>query len=171
MKSLIFKLFVGKNSASLGRAAATMLGGVILGSVLYSSGNLPDILAHPAPDDVVLADAFNEVVPSADEVKDGLTVEETVRTGFGFLLIWVSAFISYLRAKNLDWLANILGPLIGRSIPSLVRRSMTAVSGMLLYLGIQGSTDLPLAGVGESIILFVLGRALSAWEDGKRNPV
>jgi hypothetical protein len=171
MKAMLFKLFVGKNSASLARAAATMLGGVILGSALYSADALPDGLLYPSPEDAALAEAYNDVVPGEAAVKDGLTVDETVRIGFGFLLIWVARLTSYIRAKNLDWLANIIGLVIGRSVPSLLRSAMTATSGLLLYLGIKGSPDLPLAGIGEAIILFVLGRVFSSIEDGKRNPV
>lgn len=171
MKALLLKLFVGKNAPSLARALVTMFGGFILGSVLYTAGALPDGLLYPSPEDAALAEAYNNVVPGQAEVSDGLTVEETVRVAFGFLLIWVARLTSYLRAKHLDWLANIIGLVIGRSVPSLLRSAMTATSGLLLYIGVTASPNLPLAGVGEAFILFVLGRVFSAIEDGKRNPV
>jgi hypothetical protein len=172
MKSLLFKILVGKNAPSLGRALAALVVGAILASVLFASGSSPELPPIPG-DDPALVEAYQQHVPSAAEVRDGLTVDELVRVAIAFLIFWVARLNSWLRARNLDWLAKAIGFLIGRSIPSLIRSLMDVAAGGLLYLGIARpeAAHMPLAGVGEALILFVASRVFSAIEDGKRNPV
>lgn len=171
LKSLLFKVLVGKNAPSLGRALAAIVVGAILASVLFANGT-PELPPIPG-DDPALIEAYQEHAPSAAEVRDGLTVDELVRVGIAFLIFWVARLNSWLRARNLDWLAKAIGFLIGRSIPSLIRSLMDVAAGGLLYLGIvqPDLAHLPLGAVGEALILFVASRLFSAIEDGKRNPV
>lgn len=173
------KMFVGKNAPALGRAMANWVAGLFLASVLFNStAGMADVLAttEGAQIDPALAEAFDQVAVPREEVEDGLTVEETVRLLFAFALAWVSRLNSWLRAKNKDWLANAVGFVIGRSIWSLFRFALELVSGAVAFLAInpdatpEALSAMPLAGFGEALILFCLGRLLSAIEDGKRNP-
>lgn len=172
MKALILKLLVGKNAPALGRALAQLLAGAILASVLFAAGASPD-LPPIAGDDPALVEAYRDTAPSAAEIRDGLDVSELVRILVAFLIVWVARLNSWLRARNLDWLAKAIGFLVGRSVPSLIRCLMDVAAGGLLYLGIARPdvAAMPLAGVGEALILFAASRLFSAIEDGNRNPV
>lgn len=172
MKAILFKLFVGKNAAALGRALAQLIAGAILASVLFHGGEVPDLSPVPGTDPAI-ADAYRETAPTAEELRDGMTVEELARVAMAFLLVWAARFISYLRGRNLDWLASILGWIIGRSIPSLMRCLMDVAAGGLLYLGIAKpeAATMPLASVIAALILWIASRLSSALEDGVRNPV
>ncbi len=173
MKSLLFKIFVGKNAPALGRALAQFIVGAILASVLYAwhGSALPE---SPIPGaDPALVEAFDATAPSADEIRDGLDMQETVKVVMAFFILWVSRLTSFLRARNLDWLAQMIGWIIGRSIPSLFRCLMDVASGGLLYIGIA-KADAPqatLVSVISAMVLWIASRISSAIEDGKRNPV
>lgn len=164
IKTWIINAFVGKNAASWGRSVSTWLGGLLLASALFSS--------TPAPIDPSLGDAVVAVqAPLADQVTDGLTVEEGFRAGAGLLLIWLSRLISWFRARKLDWLANAMGFLIGRSADSAIRAAMTAVSGLLTYIGYTGGLKGHLGELAGAVILYVVARLYSAAQDSKANPV
>jgi len=110
-------------------------------------------------------------------VKDGLTVNEMVGTVLGLTAIWASAFVSWLRAKNLSWLANILGPIIGRSLPSFGRRLLVILAGLLARATAQPElapdvlAQMPLVNILGTLGLVALANWSSATEDAKRNPV
>jgi len=166
----IIAFFVGKNVPSLARALVTMLGTLLLASGLFDPAGVP---LDPA-----LADAAGQVeAVTPDQVKDGLTVGETVQVVMGILLLWASRLNSFLRAKNLDGVAKALGWLIGRSVPSLIRAGLTSCSALLAYL--TATPDVapdvianhPLSSIAAAVLTFGLGRVMSAIEDGKRNPV
>ena len=173
MKSLLFKLFIGKNLPAFGRAIAQLIVGAILASVLYhGAASLPGMSPIPG-EDPALVDAYHQTAPAADQIADGLDMEELVKVLVAFTILWVSRLNSFLRARNLDWLAKIIGWLIGRSIPSLCRTLMDVAAGGLLYLGIA-KADAPgatLVTVITAVLAWIASRLSSALEDGKRNPV
>ena len=164
IKTWIINAIVGKNAASWGRAVSTWIGGLLLASALFSS--------TPTPIDPSLGDAVVAVnAPLADQVTDGLTVEEGFRAAAGILLILFSRMISWLRARKLDWLGNSLGFLAGRSADSAIRAAMTAASGLLTYIGYTGGLKGSVGELATAAILFVVARLYSALQDSKANPV
>lgn len=169
MKALL-KLVVGKNIPHIARVVVTFVGGLLLATPLFS----PDTVAL----DPGVGSAITEIgAPSAAEVKDGLNVGELIGAGLGLVAIWVSAFVSYLRAKNYDWLANLIGPLIGRSLPSLGRRVLVILAALLARASAQPEmapealANLPVATALGSVLLVAFANLWSATEDAKRNPV
>ncbi len=173
MKSLLFKLFIGKNLPAFGRAIAQLIVGAILASVLYDvAASLPGMSPIPG-EDPALVDAFNQTTPAAEQIADGLDMEEIVKLVVAFAILWISRLNSFLRARNLDWLAQMIGWLIGRSIPSVCRCLMDLLSGGLLYIGIA-KADAPgatLATVITAVLAWIASRISSAMEDAKRNPI
>lgn len=170
MKDLLYNLVIGKNLPHAGRWLATFVGSLFLTGALFS----PETTAL----DASLADAAIAVqAPSAAQVEDGLTVQETFGTIGGFLLIWGSRLVSFFRAKNLDWVARIFGVFIGRSIPSGLRALMVIAAGALARFTAQPElapevlAQMPLANVLTAIALVIFANLTSATEDAKRNPV
>jgi hypothetical protein len=174
MKEKLLKFFVGsfvgKNKPHLARVVGTFVGGLLLMTPLFS----PET---PAIDPGVGV-AITEIhAPSADQVKDGLTVGELISAGLGLLMIWGSAFVSYLRAKNLDWLGNTLGPIFGRSLPSLGRRALVVAAAFFARVTAQPDlspeafSNMSVGGVLISLGLIAWANWSSATEDAKRNPV
>lgn len=167
-KILVF--VVGKNLPHLVRLIMTWLGAFILAGPVFDSGGIP---LDPALADAAIAAG----VPAAAQVQDGLTVGEVFSVVSGMLLIWGSRLMSLVRASRVDWLAGIIGPLIGRSLPSLLRAALVAVSGFLVRYtgeGAFGVDSLSGANVG-AVVLAVLSVLFANWfshvEDGNRNPV
>lgn len=182
MKSLklwIVRAFIGKNAASYGRALTHLLAGLILSSVLFQSGAV-DLSGAPIPGsaaiDPDLREAADAVAVSRAEIEDGLTPEELVKVILGIALAWLSRVFSWLRARNLDVVAKVLGFIIGRSIWSLVRFLLESMAGAFVYFGVMpGASPEALAGMPvpdllSALILFVSARLLSGTEDAKRNP-
>lgn len=170
MKNKIIKAVIGKNLPHVARVLMTALGAFILAGPMFT-GDVPAL-------DSTLGDAAEQVgVPSAEQVKDGLTNGEIAGWFSGILLMWASRAISYARAKKLDWLANLIGPLIGRSLPSLIRAGLVAVAGALARFTAQPElapdalADQPAANVIGAVLLVLLSNVFSATEDAKRNPV
>lgn len=170
MLNSIAHFFIGKNLPSFARAIATFVGTVLLSTVVFDPGGV-------ALDPALGEAADNLAVPSAAQIQDGVTFGEALSVVGGILLIWVSRFTSFLRAKNLPRVAKYVGPLIGRSIPSLIRAALTAVSAGLAYLTASPAArpedlaDQPLTlGIGAALS-FLMARVLSATEDAKRNPI
>lgn len=170
MKEKLLKLLVGKNLPHLARVACTALGAWLLTGALFS----PETVAL----DPSLGAAVEAIgAPSVAQVEDGLNVGELVAAIGGALLIWVSRLLSWLRAKNYDWLANIIGPLIGRSLPSLLRAGMTSLAVVLARFAVEPGVapealaDKPLASVLGAVAIVLFNNFLSATEDAKRNPV
>lgn len=170
MKEKLIQLVVGKNIPHLARVAITALGAWLLTGSLFS----PDTVAL----DPSIGDAIVEVqAPSAEQVQTGLEVKEIFGIIGGFGLIWLSRFLSYLRAKKLDWLANWIGPLIGRSLPSLLRAGMTIAAAAFARftaqpdLAPEAFADMPLASALAAGLLIVANNIFSATEDAKRNPI
>lgn len=169
IKSLA-KFVIGKNLPSFARSIATFIGTLLLSTVVFDPGG---VALDPS-----LGDAADVIaVPSAAQIQDGATFGETLSVLGGILLIWGSRFVSFLRAKNLDRVAGYVGPFIGRSIPSLLRAALTALSAGLAYLTASPAArpeDLvnqPITlGIG-AVLSFILARVMSATEDAKRNPV
>ena len=169
MKDKLLKLIIGKNLPHVARVLVTALGAFILTGQMFTG--------DPALDPTV-GDAVEQIgVPSAEQVKDGLTIGEIVSWVSGILLMWASRAISYARAKKLDWLANLIGPLIGRSLPSFGRAALVAIAGALARFTAQPElapevlADQPAANVIGAVLLVLLSNVFSATEDAKRNPV
>jgi len=170
--NLIKKIIIGKNAPAWGRAIVQVIVGAILASVLYA--NLPEGADFPVPLDPALVEAGDAVHVPQDQVEDGLTVDEGMKLLMAFILLWVSRFVSYVRARNLGWLADSIGWLIGRSIPSLLRTGADVLAGFFGYIGFVNFGDPGAADLGAiigAIILYVFSRISSATEDQKRNPV
>lgn len=170
MKDLLFKLIIGKNLPHFARWLATGLGAILLTGPLFS----PKTEAL----DAGLGPAAVEIgAPSADQVQDGMTVGELMAALGGTALIWSSRFISWMRARNLTGLARLIGPLIGRSIPSALRALMVIIAGALARFTAQPEiapdvlAGMPVANVIGSVLLVMFANLMSATEDAKRNPV
>lgn len=170
MKEFIIKLIVGKNLPHLGRVAVTALGSLLLSTALFS----PETAAL----DSTLGEAVELIgAPAASDIDEGVTFGEFARAILGIGLIWFSRFLSYLRAKNLDWLANLVGPLLGRSVPSLIRALLVGVGTTMAYFTKEPSAapeilaDQPVASLVTAAGSFLLANFLSGTEDAKRNPV
>jgi len=170
MKDKLLKLIVGKNLPHLARVAITALGAWLLTGALFS----PDTTAL----DPAIGDAIAEVhAPSAEQVRDGLDIGEIFGVVGGTFLIWLSGFLSYLRGRNYDWLANWLGPIIGRSLPSLLRAGMTVLAAAFARftaqpeLAPEAFAQMPAATAIGAVLLVIANNVFSASEDAKRNPV
>ncbi len=171
MKTQLIKFIIGKNTASLARAAATFVGSLLLASALFNGEGV-------ALDPSIGGDAAVQAnAPDAAAVKDGLTLGELASGTAGLILIWGSRFVSWLRARNLGWAARGVGFLIGRSVPSLIRAMLTAFAGGLAYLtgnpaeAPEVVAEHPVASVFAAMISFGMARWMSATEDAERNPV
>lgn len=151
---------VGKNAAHIARKLQTFIGGFLLSSALFEPGSI---------DSAINPDGYIPLIPG--EISDGLTTGETVRAIIGFILIWGSRVISYLRARNLDWAAEWVGLLIGRSIHSLTRALMTVYASILAYLGIQGGESMDIEKLLTAAIVLVVNGIYSKWQDEQDNPV
>jgi len=170
MKKFALKILVGKNIPHLARLAMTALGSLILTSSLFS----PETVAL----DPALGEAATQIqVPSEAEVKDGLTGGELAGVALGLLLVWASRLLSFARAQNLDWLAKIAGPFIGRSVPSLFRAILIAIGAAGAWFTKEPAAapeviaDHPLSTLLASVMSVLFANFLSSTEDAKRNPV
>lgn len=170
MKEKLIKFVVGKNLPHLARVACTFIGSALLATAVFSP--------EAAPLDAGVGEVIEQVpVPSAEGVRDGLTVGETVASVVGLLALWASRLMSWLRARNYDWAARIAGPLIGRSLPSFFRFLLVAAAGLLARLTAQPElapealANMPLATALGAIGAVLLANWSSATEDAERNPV
>lgn len=135
--NIVLKLIrplIGKNVASLARAAATFIG-----TGLVSIGAL-----------------------EAAQTADGVQVGELFQILSGLALVSASRVTSWLRAKEgisssvIAPMAEAMGPIIGRSIHSFVRAALTAVAGWLASAGlVEAGTDA--ASLGNMDIEHILG--------------
>jgi len=171
IKQFIFKSFIGKNIPTGARAITTFLASSLLiapsvTKIFYDGEIEPE-----------LAEAHQSIQVTKDEVNDGLTVGEVVRLIAGASIAWASAFISWSRARKLDWLGKNLGFLFGRSVDSLVRRLLTLISGGIAYLSSNPEmapeiiANHPVESVIASILTFASGRLISAFIDSGKNPI
>jgi len=156
----VLQWVVGKNSAHIARKIQTFIGGFLLSSALFKPGSI---------DGAIELEGYTPLIPA--EISDGLTTGETMRAIIGFILIWASRVISYLRARNLDWAAEWVGLLIGRSVHSLARALMTVYAAMLGYLGIQGDQGMDLEKLLTAAIVLVVNGIYSKWQDEQANPI
>jgi len=161
---ILLKVLIGKNSASLIRRIVTWIGAILVGVAIKVGGH-PD--AEPIP---------GVTLPGAGDLSGDMSVGDMLTAIIGVLLIWVSRFMSFLRARNLDWVAEWVGPLIGRSVPQLLGAGLAVVSGILGYVGYQDmeGTDLgtmPVTTLVGAVVAWMASAALSAFEDGTRNQV
>lgn len=151
--NIVLKLihpFIGKNAASLARAAATLIG-----TGLVSIGAL-----------------------EASQAADGVQIAELFQILGGLALVAASRMTSWLRAKEgisssvLAPAAEFLGPIVGRSLHSFARAAMTAVAGWLAAAGLveKGTDEVALGNMDlehllVSIILFLVARVYSYLQD------
>jgi hypothetical protein len=158
----IIQYVVGKNSAHIARKLQTFIGGLLLSSALFTGVIDPDIAGN--------LDGYNPLTPG--EISDGLTGGELIRAVLGFILIWASRIMSFLRARNLDWAAEWAGLLIGRSIHSLGRALFVVYASMLAYLGINEDPEgaISLERILAAAIAFAMAGIYSSLQDEKDNP-
>ncbi|MGE0412003.1 MAG: hypothetical protein AB7I98_03975 [Verrucomicrobiales bacterium] len=183
LKEILLKSLIGKNAPHLGRRIATFVGSLLLLTAPFSATPQP---LDPAIADVAVeegghiesaaqGDTIAEEInlPSVAEVNDGLTTSEIIHWGGGFLLILGSRVTSFLRAKNVGWLANIFGFLIGRGVHSAVRAGMTGLSAYLTVRGFtpNGDGSFGLAELLSAGLVWGATGLYSWWQDGRQNPV
>lgn len=155
--NIVLKLIrplIGKNVASLARAAATLIG-----TGLVSIGAL-----------------------DAAQTADGVQVGELFQILGGIALVAYARLVSWLRAKEgisssvLAPAAESMGPLIGRSLHSFARAALTAVSGWLAAAGLvekgTGGAELgnmDLEHLLGAVFFFLIARVYSYLQDrGKK---
>lgn len=163
MKNLILpiliKLLVGKNAQNLIRRIITFIGGYLLsGAVSLSAVGIDPALGE---------------LPELGDLGSNPTVGQIFQLMAGFLLVYVSRLMSWMRARKYDALAEWIGPLIGRSLPQLIGAGFGVISGGLARIGFDGQigADTPLAVVVGAVVTWAIAAGLSAFEDGRRNLV
>lgn len=151
--NIVLKLIrplIGKNVASLARAAATLIG-----TGLVSIGAL-----------------------EATQTADGVQIGELFQILGGLALVAFSRMTSWLRAKEgisssvLAPAAESMGPLIGRSLHSFTRAALTAVAGWLASAGLveEGTNEVSLGNMDlehllSAVFFFVIARVYSYLQD------
>lgn len=171
--TVLFKLLIGKNLPHLSRRLATFVGGLLIASVLFVQNSVE----FPTEFQPIPGESIALPSPSEAEVRDGVSVGELLRVVIGVVMVFAARVTSFLRAKNLGVVANVLGPLIGRSLPSLFRAGLTLAASFLAFL--TGMTGFDLGEIeGMQVTAFVgfimswlATSLLSMIEDGKRNPI
>lgn len=146
----ILRPLIGKNVPSLARSLSTLIG-----SSLVSIGAL-----------------------EAAQTADGVQVGELFQILGGIGLLGVSRISSWLRAKDgisssvVAPIVESVGPVIGRSLHSLIRAAMTAVAGWLGTVGLidpgtgtEAFANMDLSQVLSGVLLFVVARGYSFMQD------
>lgn len=172
MKEKIVSYLIGKNLPHLARVLMTALGALLLTLPLFD-GKAEAI-------DPSLIEAIEATdAPSRAEVEDGLTLSEVAGAILGFLLIWASRLVSWVRSIN-PQVGAWIGAFIGRSWPSLGRALLTGAGVVTArWIGSDNPPEVivntPLDSlIGQGLALLVpiiLGNIWSKTEDGKRNPI
>lgn len=159
----IIRYVIGKNAAHIARKLQTFIGGLLVSSSLFT-GTIDAGLAENL-------EGYNPLTPG--EINDGLTGGELIRVVLGFILIWASRIMSYLRARNLDWAAEWAGLIVGRSIHSLGRALFVVYASMLAWLGLNEDPNgaISLERIIAAAIAFGVAGIYSSLQDGKDNPV
>lgn len=168
MKLKFLNFLVGKNVSRIARVILTALGTFILTLPLFDPAG---VALDPTLGDA--ADAVGGV--SAETIQSGdFSLADLGTVLGGLVLIALSRIISWARAKNstvTEWLA----PIVGRSVPSLIRALLTAAGVFLArYTGSdmapEAIAQMPLAEVLALALPILIGNVFSAIEDGKKNP-
>jgi len=148
----LLRPLIGKNIASLLRSLVTLLGGFLVGLGLLT----------------------------ATQTADGIQVGEVVSVIGGALLMLASRLINWIRARtlfgrSLSPAADVLGPLIGRSLHSLTRAILTALAGGLIAIEAApvGATSpqieaLDVVNVLSALVLWGIGRIYSYFQEKPR---
>lgn len=168
MKLKLLNFIVGKNVSRIVRIILTALGTFIVTLPLFDPSG---VAIDPSIGDA--ADAVGSV--SAETIKSGeFTLADLGSVVGGLLIIALSKVISYGRAKN-PTVTKWLAPIVGRSIPSLIRTLLTATGVILArYTGSDLAPDAiahqPLVEVLALALPILIGNVFSTLEDGKKNP-
>lgn len=165
MNPIVLKIIqhiVGKNSAHIARKISTWIGGLLMVSVAYPI------------DPAIATEGFENLTPA--EINDGLTMGELFRGIIGFAMFGASRAMSFLRARNLDWLAKWFGLLVGRSVHSLLRALLTVTSSFFVWIGFNGGTEegllaSPVTNIIGGIITLLATGLYSSIQDSRKNPV